>query len=704
MSWLGCLQFAVVSFVSLYRSYGVSERASQQQLSLVNAMSLCENDAGVAGSVDVTEDARAFIQNVCRDGAEGGGVKILLVLDIGSSSIRCSPFVILRAGNSFENVVPLMECNSKLLFAIVSDDINDRSRKKNPGNVNTDMDQLDSIFNNVNAIVNESVSKLKFFFGQFRVTKWKIIGIGFSSLAMSLVATQCNERSNNRHVNQVSPLFVYSCSETSSTSIRQAVKELKSMTDKADHQRTGTILWHPSYAPAQLRAFHQQAGRGRNDNAYGKLTWQTISQYIIFRWTSGGSTNSRPVPMCVCEASWTGLLSVRTMTWDTKAVDCAKLDHDMELPALCQFDEFEGRVSNLDIDIDDQNKLLTRELLDAKIFLGLGDGACSCFGSGCDISPGARISVTIGTSAAVRVLVDLSHQSNSHTIDADAVFPVLPDGLFCYRVTKRFLMIGGALSDGGNLIEWFNKVLALYGDHTNSNSVKRVSIARLLNRLQLQYSKLTLLRKARDGRLPFVLPFWSGERAPGWNSKASGSMHGITRATRADDILFALMEGVCMRLSTIVLLIQQAGLLRTCASAHDCFQQPVKLSLIASGAGLETNSLWCQMLADVTGIEVIRPVTPRLCELTSFGLAKLMARSLGESDCDLGSVGGNVKHDFEFTKRNGIFSPNSELAPFYVSRKNNISDCILRNSVSCVQRVVIPNRNVSAHNYSCAAY
>jgi hypothetical protein len=234
MSWLGCLQFAVVSFVSLYRSYGVSERASQQQLSLVNAMSLCENDAGVAGSVDVTEDARAFIQNVCRDGAEGGGVKILLVLDIGSSSIRCSPFVILRAGNSFENVVPLMECNSKLLFAIVSDDINDRSRKKNPGNVNTDMDQLDSIFNNVNAIVNESVSKLKFFFGQFRVTKWKIIGIGFSSLAMSLVATQCNERSNNRHVNQVSPLFVYSCSETSSTSIRQAVKELKSMTDKAD--------------------------------------------------------------------------------------------------------------------------------------------------------------------------------------------------------------------------------------------------------------------------------------------------------------------------------------------------------------------------------------------------------------------------------------------------------------------------------------
>ena len=67
-------------------------------------------------------------------------------------------------------------------------------------------------------------------------------------------------------------------------------------------------------------------------------------------------------------------------------------------------------------------------------FPALGDGACASLGMG---AVGPRIGLTVGTSAAVRVLRE----------DAE---PAVPDGLWCYRLDARRTVCGRAISNGGN--------------------------------------------------------------------------------------------------------------------------------------------------------------------------------------------------------------------------------------------------------------
>jgi gluconokinase len=83
------------------------------------------------------------------------------------------------------------------------------------------------------------------------------------------------------------------------------------------------------------------------------------------------------------------------------------------------------------------------ELRTAQLFLGIGDGACANIGSKC--LTGSRIAVTIGTSAAAWVCLRSGLSSSIITV---------PNGLFCYRVDKSHILVGGgALTDGGSVIE-----------------------------------------------------------------------------------------------------------------------------------------------------------------------------------------------------------------------------------------------------------
>src|SRR4029453_7646483 len=73
----------------------------------------------------------------------------------------------------------------------------------------------------------------------------------------------------------------------------------------------------------------------------------------------------------------------------------------------------------------------------------LGDGACSNLGSGCP--PPDRAALTVGTSAAIRVVA------------TDAAPP--PAGLFRYRVDGERALVGGSLSSGGQPLQGLKRTL-----------------------------------------------------------------------------------------------------------------------------------------------------------------------------------------------------------------------------------------------------
>ncbi len=188
-------------------------------------------------------------------------------------------------------------------------------------------------------------------------------------------------------------------------------------------------------------------------------------------------------------------------------------------------------------------------------FPAIGDGAASNLGSGAT-RPGFA-AINVGTSAALRVM----HKGAAARS---------PFGLFCYRVDAERFVVGGAISNAGNLRAWCRREFQLPDD-----SVLEESLA------------------VRPGPVPglVVLPFWTAERAPTWDEEGVGVIHGITQSTTAIDLLQAITEASYHRLARIAeMLIEPES-------------RPPKF--IVSG-GIQRSPQALQRLADVLG----RPVYP----------------------------------------------------------------------------------------------
>jgi gluconokinase len=214
----------------------------------------------------------------------------------------------------------------------------------------------------------------------------------------------------------------------------------------------------------------------------------------------------------------------------------------------------------------------------AKWFAPLGDGACSNIGSGCVTRE--RAAINIGTSGALRVLWK----------QTDAV-PVAPRGAWCYRADRSRLLIGGALSNGGDLIAW-------------------IRVTFKLGPLDDAEGLLAMMEPDAHGLT--VLPFLSGERSTGWKDDARFVLAGATLDTTPSEVLRAGMEAVAYRFAAI----------------HDVIARSVGApgEIIASGAAANASRTWIQIIADALG----RPVTwSGEREASSRGAALMVLEAMG---------------------------------------------------------------------------
>ncbi len=191
----------------------------------------------------------------------------------------------------------------------------------------------------------------------------------------------------------------------------------------------------------------------------------------------------------------------------------------------------------------------------------IGDGAAANIGSGC-ISP-CQVALTMGSTTAIRAIVE---QPTQH----------VPNGLWCYRVDRRRSLAGGALSEGGSLFAWLKNVL------------------RLTDPAELEAELNSL---PPDGHGLTVLPFLAGERSPGWQGHARATIHGISQATTALEILQAGMEAVAGRIALVFEIL--AALL------------PEDLQIVAGGGAIHNSPAWLQIITDVLGRSTAEPASGR---------------------------------------------------------------------------------------------
>jgi len=384
------------------------------------------------------------------------------------------------------------------------------------------------------------------------------------------------------------------------------------------YQRTGTPP-HVSYALPQLLAFYKNDSNAEIAKQIDK--WQTISSICLYRWC--GRPQSIKMPISYSEASWTGMLNFRTSTWDDETVAILKScrgtaqqhnqseddDYQDILPQLVDFDEsllfLRSGIPQYNDDGSNNNYWerwpeLQKPTL--RMFLGIGDGAAANIGSKCGTRSSEfdvqRIACTIGTSAAARVCLPLSLTAS----DDDSI--TVPPGLFCYRVNKDVILLGGALTDGGSVVEWARNLFNLQSTE---------SFETCLGQVTSMYESRSF-RTSSSSRSLTMAPFLTGERSTGYRSGARGCISGLTRETTSVDIMYSCLESVILRLCCILRLVESV-----CSSRHDKV-------LVASGSALERNTLWRQMLADCSSMSVV--VDAEANEGTSRGIAMLMASSI----------------------------------------------------------------------------
>ncbi len=346
------------------------------------------------------------------------------------------------------------------------------------------------------------------------------------------------------------------------------VAQLKENTNwRALYQKTGTpvhsmtplskIMWLKEYFPTILQKAKKIIG---------------IKEYVLYQLTGEYKID-------YSIASATGLFNIHELAWDKEILELVEIEESM----LSQPVDVTHRWQTIREPYAEQMSIDSK----TDLVIGASDGCLSNLGVGA-MDPG-ETAITIGTSGAIRMV------TNQIVLDAEG-------RTFCYYLSKDRWVIGGAVNNGGNVMAWLTSVLYPEGSQLVDNKVE--TRLEQLNRLA------EIVAPGADGL--FFLPYLNGERAPLWESEATGSYIGLASRHTTGHMVRAAMEGVMFNLYEVWQLIQEVG-------------GPSKTIKVTGG--FLNSPLWKQMLADIFGRPMQQP--------TSFESSCLGAVLLGKVDNEI---------------------------------------------------------------------
>ena len=251
-------------------------------------------------------------------------------------------------------------------------------------------------------------------------------------------------------------------------------------------------------------------------------------------------------------ASATGLFDIRTFQWYRPALEfagisAAQLSEPVPMTyTLSGLDEAMAKAMGIPAD--------------TPFVVGGSDGCLANLGAGA-VHPG-EAAVTIGTSGAIRMASDVpqtDHQART----------------FCYVLTDRLFVVGGAVNSGGMVFRW-------YRDHFGPD------IGSGHEAYQRLIDEASAVPPGADGLL--FLPYLAGERAPHWNADAKGVFFGIQLHHTKAHFTRAVLEGIVYGLYSVGMALEETA-------------GPIKV--IHANGGFARAPLWVQLLADVFNKRVL---------------------------------------------------------------------------------------------------
>jgi xylulokinase len=198
------------------------------------------------------------------------------------------------------------------------------------------------------------------------------------------------------------------------------------------------------------------------------------------------------------------------------------------------------------------------------------DQKCAAFASG--LKDGIA-TISLGTASAITTL------AHSPLLDDKMRIPLFP------YISPGLWVLEGVVSTAGASYEWGRK--AIGRESKRLPPIEKISKA------------------------PFFLPHLSGASSPLWRKEARGSFRNLSLSTTGEEMLFAILEGVCFEIRRNVEVMEELiGGIK---------------SFIAFGGGTK-EEIWREILTNVLGKEVY---FPEIREATAYGAGLLAGSSSG---------------------------------------------------------------------------
>jgi xylulokinase len=383
---------------------------------------------------------------------------------------------------------------------------------------------------------------------------------------------------------------------------QRATKEARELLSKIDQQSFYAIAGHrasASYALEKLMWIRD------NQPAVYARTYKTLcaKDYINCRLTGRMATD-------YSDATGTNAFDLNTFRWSEKIIGLAGVDGE-KFPEPLESTAILGTVTS-------QAARETGLREGTPVAAGGGDGSCAGVGVGC-VKPGTAYNY-LGSSSWIGLTVEK---------------PIVDEQMRTMNwahCVPGYLHPSGTMQTAGASHNWLKNTLCQAEVEQGARSG--------VNPYDLIDAAVARVPAGSNGVL--FLPYMLGERTPWWNPNARGAFIGLNLATKREDMLRAVLEGITMNLGIIV----------------NIFRRHVPIDAITAIGGGARSEVWRQMMADVYGCPV--QSLNFLEEATSMGAAVIGGVAVGLFD------GFDVIHRFVHVDHTAV--PNAAQREVYCKR------------------------------------
>ena len=267
-------------------------------------------------------------------------------------------------------------------------------------------------------------------------------------------------------------------------------------------------------------------------------------------------------------ASGTLFYDIKELCWSDKVLNYYGIPAE-KLPELCWSQEAVGTVLPevaAELGLDEN----------CVVAVGAQDQKCAAFGVGLD---NETMTISLGTAAAIE-----KRWSEAKTEVNKGVG-------WCGYVEPGTWVTEGVINTAGTCLRWARDMLFPGEGYDTIN-------------------KEALEARERGSSVMFY-PYLGGPSCPDFYPESQGCFYGVNLATRRGDFALAVMEGIAFQIRILL-------------EAMDAYGTVNTLSLFGGGAN---SDLWCQIIADATGMRIQIPETT---EAAAAGAARLAAIAAGD--------------------------------------------------------------------------